>query len=357
MRIAWVIALFVAIIPTWAQGQESLGDAARRMRENKPDHPAAPVWSGEGNPVQAALAGKSWAVAVEAPGFVVKQSFTKPDGRQYLLADNPATGMVISITLEKSAKGANVNTCPEYLGGRIQALQREFRITSVRYMTVSKMTAVEYFLPEAQGRPVRQNNLVACTAKEDVFIDIHLSKALFKPQEEPLFRSALDGVHIVDNTLASASPVVSEADARQNFAAGSRFWLQHKYQEAIEPYSMALEQEKKKPTLEKHLWRVLVDNLGMAYGITGDLRNAEATFRYGLSQDPTYPMFFYNMACVYGEKNDLDNALLNLRQAYQYRANSIPGEGLPDPRTDDSFKRFTGNPKFQAVAESFAKAK
>jgi tetratricopeptide (TPR) repeat protein len=79
------------------------------------------------------------------------------------------------------------------------------------------------------------------------------------------------------------------------------------------------------------LWRVLVDNLGMAYGITGDLNKAEATFRYGLSKDATYPMFFYNIACVYGERNDLENALLYLNKAHTFRANSIPGEGLPDP--------------------------
>src|SRR5580658_10524064 len=56
--------------------------------------------------------------------------------------------------------------------------------------------------------------------------------------------------------------------------------------------------KKKNPQLDHTTWRVLVDNLGMAYGITGDLSHAEDTFNYGRSKDPAYPMFYYNLACV-----------------------------------------------------------
>jgi hypothetical protein len=55
--------------------------------------------------------------------------------------------------------------------------------------------------------------------------------------------------------------------------------------------------------------QVLVDNLGMAYGITGDLKKASEIFEYGLSKDDTYPMFYYNLACTYAEMNDLDNTI------------------------------------------------
>ena len=41
--------------------------------------------------------------------------------------------------------------------------------------------------------------------------------------------------------------------------------------------------------MSQNYWRVLVDNLGMAYGITGDLQHAEVTLNYGVSQDPSYP--------------------------------------------------------------------
>ena len=97
----------------------------------------------------------------------------------------------------------------------------------------------------------------------------------------------------------------------------------------------------------------MVDNLGMAYAFTGKLDKAKEIFAYGISQDPEYPMFYYNMACTYGEMGKMDEAIEQLRLAYKYRANMIPGEGgIPDPLKDDSFRKFVQNEKFvQAVHE------
>ncbi|MDX6406005.1 MAG: hypothetical protein QOH70_3460 [Blastocatellia bacterium] len=124
---------------------------------------------------------------------------------------------------------------------------------------------------------------------------------------------------------------------------GSAFYLEHDFKRAIPPYQKAVDLEKEKPTLDKTLWRVLVDNLGMAYGISGDLKKAKETFEYGLSKDPKYPMFHYNMACTYAEMNDVDKAIIYLKQAFEYKENMIKGEPMPDPRTDSSFERFLNN--------------
>jgi hypothetical protein len=99
------------------------------------------------------------------------------------------------------------------------------------------------------------------------------------------------------------------------------------------------------------MFRVLVDNLGMSYGISGDLSKAKETFVYGTTQDPEYPLFYYNLACTYAAMNKMDESLEQLRLAYKYRDNMIQGEGpLPDPFKDDSFRKFVKDPKFvQAV--------
>lgn len=127
---------------------------------------------------------------------------------------------------------------------------------------------------------------------------------------------------------------------------GSALFLQGDFKAAIIPYQKALNLEKAKPTLDKTMWRVLVDQLGMAYGISGDLKKAKETFDYGLEKDPKYPMFHYNMACTYGEMNDPDKAIVYLRQAFEYKANMIKGEKLPNPFTDSSFQKFMNNDKF-----------
>jgi tetratricopeptide (TPR) repeat protein len=130
---------------------------------------------------------------------------------------------------------------------------------------------------------------------------------------------------------------------------GSYYYLKHDFESAIPPYQKALDLEKQKRTLDKTLWKVLVDNLGMAYGITGDLDKAKDTFEYGISKDADYPLFYYNMACTYGEKKDMDKAIEYLKLAFDRQENMIPGEKMPDPATDSSFERFMKDEKFLAA--------
>jgi len=162
-------------------------------------------------------------------------------------------------------------------------------------------------------------------------------------------------LHALGILLLLAAPIVAQdanelgagdPETRKLMGEASKFFLDGDYKRAIPPYQKALDREKTTPTLSKPLWRVLVDNLGMAYGISGDLKKAKATFEYGLSKDPKYPMFHYNMACTYGEMNDPDNAIMYLKQAFSYKDNMIKGEEMPDPWEDSSFQRFMSNEKF-----------
>jgi tetratricopeptide (TPR) repeat protein len=106
--------------------------------------------------------------------------------------------------------------------------------------------------------------------------------------------------------------------------------------------------------LKKTSWLVLVDNLALACGLSGDLEMAQKTIQYGVSKEPTYPMFYYTLACTYAKLNDLENSLLNLERAVQYKPNMISGEKWPEPAKDYSFRRFLKNERFIEAAEKFS---
>jgi tetratricopeptide (TPR) repeat protein len=165
--------------------------------------------------------------------------------------------------------------------------------------------------------------------------------------DEPLFADVLTSMHI-DKVQRSSIELVGQA---------SRLYLQHDYKGAIGPYSQALELEKANPTLEKPLWYVLVDNLGMSYGITGNLQKAKETFEYGLSKDPEYPLFYYNLACTFAEMDDATEARDYLKKAFEHKANALPGESIPDPRKDDSFQKLMKNKEFRELAETLARSR
>lgn len=291
------------------------------------------------------LPAKNWGVVLDLPGFTVKTVQTQADGRRYMAAENGTTHVVVSLTLEQVAPGAKSNSCRD-------ALQKKSenplgKVQDMRFSRSGDVDVLQCLVPKFNGQQVNQGNLFACQLYDDTYIDLHLSKLNFASSDETLFTNILGTMHI--ETL--------ERSSKELFQSGSLFYLKHDYQAAIGPYSQALQLEKNTPTLEKPVWYVLVDNLGMSYGITGNLQKAKETFDYGVSKDPTYPMFYYNLACTYAELGNAAEAGNYLKKAFDNKANLLPGENMPDPRRDDSLKKIMKNKEFRELAESLARSR
>lgn len=208
--------------------------------------------------------------------------------------------------------------------------------SKVAFRTIGGWDSVVYQMPHSSGSNahIRAHWLQAGT-----WIDLHLSVDSESSETENAERleSLLARIRVSEKRTTQVKQYLEE---------GSAYYMTHDFTKAIGPYSKALELEKKELTLDSKLWRVLIDNLGMAYGISGDLKKAKETFEYGLSKDKIYPMFYYNLACTYAEMNDVDNSIVNLKLAFKYKENIITGEQMPDPAKDDSFQRFLKNERF-----------
>lgn len=148
-----------------------------------------------------------------------------------------------------------------------------------------------------------------------------------------------------------ASSICAQKTSLEYLKEGSYYYMNRDYKSAIAPYQKALDLEKKERKLERKWFIVLVDNLGMSYGITGDIKSSHAVFDYGISQEPTYPLFYYNKACGYGELGDEDNAIKWLRPAFKYKDNMLAGERFPNPETDSSFAKFRDSEKFKKALQ------
>jgi tetratricopeptide (TPR) repeat protein len=288
------------------------------------------------------IPGQKWALEVSLPRFVVEQDRLRGDGKgRMILAGIEDEGYIVSIFLESIPHGETVTQLRDWAADGLKKSSSP-KISDFKTSEYNRIPTLEYMIKEYKGQTVNQKHLNAYFVNGDYWVDVHFSKMLFKSGDEKLFYSILDTVKFTSTDSASM-------DSLGYVREGSAFFVRGDYKEAIEPYRKALELEKQSPQLSQTLWRVLVDNLGMSYGISGDFKSAKETFEYGLSKDPDYPMFHYLMACTYAETNDLDNTILYLKQAFARRQNIIVGEQMPDPATDDSFKRFMKNEKFRAA--------
>lgn len=229
-----------------------------------------------------------------------------------------------------------------------QVQKSPLKETQVKLYERGPMAMLEYMVEEFQGRTVHSKHVHGYLLSGDLWLDMHVSKGQFQPEDEKFLSRIRDGVKLVEPY---------EFTSREHFGYGSMFYLEQKWKQAATHYEAALALEKQNRVLPRDEWRVLVDNLGMAYGMSGNMAKAKTIFEYGLSQEPTYPMFHYNLACAHAEMGDVENALKSLGTAFQYKHNSIRGEeGMPDPRQDSSFKALLANEKFQVLSKSVCPA-
>lgn len=278
------------------------------------------------------------------------QQQIRPDGKHgYFLFSDKKNLLMASVFIEPAVKCKDSKSCRDMVWKAGNPSWQNLQ--NVSQTEINGVSVLEFLMPTYNGRTVDQYHLYAEYVVDGFWIDLHISKVLYKPAEHPLFERLLQAVQFAKpkdpKSRGAQLPDVVNEETLRYAQQGSQAYLQRDYSTAIKHYRKALELEKKKPTLPPNLWRVVVDNLGMSYGLSGDNAKAKEVFEYGLSKDAIYPMFYYNLACAYAEMKDLENALRNLRLAYQYRDNMLPGEILPDPASDSSFARFLTSEKFR----------
>jgi Flp pilus assembly protein TadD len=133
---------------------------------------------------------------------------------------------------------------------------------------------------------------------------------------------------------------------------GQALFRQEKYAEAVGPFEMARDLEKNGAKLSSDQHRILVDQLAMSYGISGDVKKARALLEDAIQRDAAYPLNYYNLACLFAETGDKSKMLANLSLAFQHKNNILKGEQMPDPRSDSSFQKYVHDEDFIALMKA-----
>ena len=293
------------------------------------------------------LPDKNWAVEFPLKGFKIQESEVLRDFEGIRVqAQSDRTNLIFSVSLTPATRALDNKGLRESNWNRLKNLP--FKRDSVKKYDSGDWAFFEYVIRDVEGvkcaKGLNQKNVFAYHVKGNTWINFHLSKVLYEPPDERLFKEFIALVKILQPFSHSSV---------DHFFFGSHYYYNKKFMKAILHYEKAMAEEKQNPLLGKDLGRVLIDNLGMAYGLTGNLAMSKKTFEYGISKDPAFPMYYYNLACTYAEMDNLEKAVENLRLAARYKNNMIPGEKPPDAFKDPSFKPFYNNPKFIQAAKAF----
>jgi len=282
------------------------------------------------------------------PGPTPWEARVRPDGKEtQLRATGRADHLLVTAFLQRVTFAASPEKCRDewWPGTEKSNKEHHLKLDQLQQSSREGMAVVEFIIPEAQGVHVGMKDVHAYFGARDLCAELHLSKVQFAPQDQGLFAEVLASTRVrLDDS--GAQDQAQATRATQYLMQGARLYQQHNYAAAVDPYQKALDLEKQKRVLSPTIFRVLVDSLGMSYGLSGNLAKAKETFEYGIAQDPKYPLFYYNLACTYGEMGRKDESLEQLRLAYKYKANIIAGESFPDPLKDDSFRKFLNDQGF-----------
>jgi tetratricopeptide (TPR) repeat protein len=308
----------------------------------------ASLATAQSKPLRYALPYKKGALQLQLPGLELKESSMRPDGSGLRILAKNDQGLILTMFVQHAEKPGDSRICrQEWWSKTRKGIESKAKIVDVKTYESGETAIAEFRVPEWQGVALNQKSLHAYFAGGDLWAEIHISKTHFNPGDEALFNAVLETAKMDPNYTP---------EAMDYFVYGSLRYHEQDYKRSAEYYQRSLDMEKQEAKLDRKYWKVLVDNLGMSYGISGDLKRAKEIFEYGISRDADYPLFYYNLACTYAEMNDLDNAIANLNKAFELRSNILPGERMPDPMTDDSFKRFTRNPRFVAAVEKLPRS-
>jgi tetratricopeptide (TPR) repeat protein len=184
-------------------------------------------------------------------------------------------------------------------------------------------------------------------AHEDLCADLTFTYA--QPPTKAAF--PMDRTKLILNSLVfdhDAKPTFREA-----FAYATVEWDKQQLRGAAKAYASALKLVDSSDDPVK--WRrVTTDQLSMSLGMSGDLQGSRAVNQAAIERDPTYPLYYYDLACADAESGDPAAARFHLQQAFDRRANTLKGETFPDPTNVDSLKKLKGDKDFWNLAESIS---
>ena len=295
-----------------------------------------------------ALPDKPGYVQMDAPNFVISELSAKPDGREFGIRakDNDISGAEVLGFLFIPDKPQ-----PTSVACRNWMLKQE-----VTGGIVNRKVLKSYESASDSGVPLALVDYEQTNAPPSS----HFVRRFFAASASLCLDVAISAASALGATLSDVlfETLVFDANRTPDFFATFRYatvvFDHHNPAAAALLYEKALALADQ--TADPIKWRrVTTDQLSMSYGMSGDLKRSREVNEAAILKDPTYPLYYYNLACADAEAGNATAARTHLQQASDRRANTLKGETFPDPTKDDSILKLKDNKPFWAFVQSIPK--
>ena len=138
-----------------------------------------------------------WVLEIGGVDLAIEYKELQKNGEKAsLLGKNPTTGMIISVFLEKAPFKGDSKQCRDYYWVRIKddPLKEDVKLTERGDIAI-----VEYMIKGYEGLTLNQKHMNAYFIKDDICIDVHMSKVFYRDRDKRLFEDILSNIRINHN--------------------------------------------------------------------------------------------------------------------------------------------------------------
>jgi tetratricopeptide (TPR) repeat protein len=324
MRILLLLILAVVCTPLSAFAQKENGDFKLALA----DHNGRLTWS--------------------ANNFEIIQSSAKDDGHEIGIRGHDAAGDIYFLGflfVVSEEAHLNSNKCRDNALKSDKSDEHSLKVTQsseIEPATGLPIAVADYSVSNPGAET--QYSVRAFIAAADLCGDLEIYGKHPIHATDTNIKLILDSLQLDSNY----SPQFSDT-----FVYAQVLYKTHRFAAAGPLFEQALAKLKPASNVDtRTMTRVVTDQAGMSYGISGNTPKARSIFEQAIATDPVYPMYYYNLACADAQEHKLGDARKHLQEAFDRKANVIHGESLPDPSLDDSFTPYRNNRQFWSFIES-----
>jgi hypothetical protein len=134
-----------------------------------------------------------WVLTLPADDFEIAQRRMKQDGNgAYFYIVDEKHGLNVSMFIEPAAKCKDSKSCSEMVwkAGNPAWVNHQ----NVAHSQIGDISIFEFMIPSVQDMPISQQNMYAQFVVDGFWVDMHITKVLYKPEERKLFERIIKSV-------------------------------------------------------------------------------------------------------------------------------------------------------------------
>jgi len=137
-----------------------------------------------------------WSFVLSAKGFSLGRQQIKPDGSgAYFMMSNDGTYVNASLWIEPADKCKTSKECRDMVLKAGNPMWGEFK--NLLLSEIGDVSFFEFYRPSVQGQPLKMLDMYAEYVKDGFWVDVHISKVLYKKRDHALFEELVKSAAFV----------------------------------------------------------------------------------------------------------------------------------------------------------------